>query len=168
MKFTKLLLANSYLDHRGSLTKFIDLGTKHFKKEIHQINLSKNLKKGTLRGLHFQSDGESKIVKCVSGKIFDVVVDCRLESKNFGKVEYFQLSENDDSYLLIPPFCAHGFQSLTDGAEIIYLHNKVYSERKQLGVNAFDPDLGINWPLKVNCISSRDLNLPQLKNLHNV
>lgn len=127
-------------------------------KPLAQINHSFSRQRGTVRGLHFQypPHGESKVVTCVAGRIFDVVVDLRRGSPSFLQWFGTELSADNQESLVIPPGFAHGFQTLSDDAEIIYLVTAAYSAEAEGGVNPFDPAVGIRWPEVVTEISQRD------------
>ena len=129
------------------------------------INISETNKKGTLRGLHFQKYPfqEIKIIRCIKGKIFDVAVDLRKDSKSFLQYESIILEEGDNKAFVIPEGCAHGFQTLKDNCSIIYIHSKQYSKESEDGVNYLDPRLNIKWPEKVTFISNRDKSLNFLR-----
>lgn len=128
--------------------------------DIKQTNLSKNKFNGTLRGLHFQHGKglESKIIICIKGIIFDVLVDLRKQSKSYRKVVTFKL---DSPYqaIYVPSGCAHGFQTLCDNTEILYFHSNFYNPLFEDGIRYDDKILSIKWPEKVKRISDRDKNL---------
>ena len=125
---------------------------------LHQVNLSTSPEPGTLRGLHYQlsSTPEFKLVTCTSGEIWDVVVDLRRGSPTFLKWEGHSLSESNLKSLLIPPGCAHGFQTVRGGVEMIYCHSAPYEQDACHGINPFDPLLQINWPVEISRISPED------------
>lgn len=127
-------------------------------KPLAQINHSFSRQRGTIRGLHFQypPHAESKVVTCVAGRIFDVAVDLRRGSPSFLHWFGTELSADNQESLVIPPGFAHGFQTLSDDAEIVYLVTAAYSAQAESGVNPFDPAVGIQWPETVSEISQRD------------
>ncbi len=129
---------------------------------IRQVNVSRNLLQGTLRGLHFQTSpyAESKIVSCLVGEVFDVIVDLRPESGHFGTWESVHLTPSVNS-ILVPPGVAHGFQTLTDNSVLQYLHSGRYSKSHSAGIRYDDPALQISWPLEISLVSSEDLRLPR-------
>lgn len=133
---------------------------------VNQVNISRNLKSGTIRGLHFQEKpfAEYKVVKCIKGAAFDVVVDIRPSSISFGKWISFTIDARSAS-ILIPPGFAHGFQTLEDHSEMLYLHSNIYSAKHSSGVNPMDPKLGVAWPLPVSVISEADTKLKNLEDL---
>ena len=132
---------------------------------ICQVNLSQNHKSGTLRGLHMQAEphNEAKLVRCTRGSIFDVAVDMRSASPTYLQWVGYELSDENRSALFIPEGFAHGYQTLTDNAEVFYLISEFYAPGAEAGVRYDDPKIGIEWPLDVEVISEKDSNLPFLK-----
>jgi len=135
-------------------------------KPISQVNISKTNKKGTIRGLHLQSStySEYKLVRCIKGLVFDVIVDLRKNSVTYGDWYSLQLCSNKNNAIIIPEGCAHGFQVLKDYSELIYIHSGNWEPNNEKGIRWDDPEININWPLKGKGISKRDLNLPLFKN----
>jgi dTDP-4-dehydrorhamnose 3,5-epimerase len=131
---------------RGLETKFV------------QHSRSYSAKKGTLRGMHYQTPphAEVKVVSCVAGAIYDVIVDLRPGSPTYRKWQGFELSAENGRQLYVPAGFAHGFQTLTDGAELNYLISAFYEPRASTGVSYDDPTIAIRWPLPVSVISERD------------
>ncbi|MCL5432579.1 MAG: dTDP-4-dehydrorhamnose 3,5-epimerase [Patescibacteria group bacterium] len=131
---------------------------------IVQANSSFNYKKGTVRGMHYQKAPypEEKIVKCIKGEIYDVLLDIRKNSATFGKWVSVVLSQKDNTILYIPSGFAHGFQTLTDETEILYLMSEYYSPKNSTGYRWNDPGIQITWPLKKIIISKKDSELPLL------
>ncbi len=129
-----------------------------------QVNNSLSGLKGTLRGLHYQLPpaAEVKVVRCVRGALWDVIVDLRAGSPNFGKWFGAELSENNRSMMYVPRGFAHGFLTLTDDAEAIYLVSAPYSPEHERGVNYKDPDINIEWPSEPVEISEKDRQWPGL------
>jgi len=175
MKFIKtkinnvwVIKHNKLIDNRGIFTR--KFCKKSFKKNgfdlnFVQFNQSDNIFKGTLRGLHYQSDpfSEIKLISCIKGSVFDVLVDVRKESKTYLKKFSIELSANDDISLLVSKGIAHGFQTLEDYSTLIYFHSEYYNEKYYKGLNPFDPILGINWPIEKKIISDKDKNQQFLK-----
>ncbi len=130
-----------------------------------QWSLSQNHKSGTVRGLHLQgrTGEDTKLVRCVSGKIYDVAVDIRKHSSTFGKWFATILEENDGIALYIPEGFAHGFQTLVDITTVSYAISPDYTPNMALGINWSDPDLAIDWPsTPPSVLSERDAALPSL------
>lgn len=129
--------------------------------DIKQINLSKNRYSGTIRGLHFQLEPfcESKVITCLKGSMFDVVLDLRPDSPTFGKWKSFYINPSSGS-LLVPSMVAHGFQTLEADTDVLYFHNQDYVSTSSAGINPLDVYLSIDWPLKVSEISEQDQGFP--------
>lgn len=124
---------------------------------------------GVLRGLHFQKGeyGQAKLIRVVSGKILDVIVDVRPNSKTFGEHFSIELSDINKTQLYIPVGFAHGFVTLSDEAVVTYKCDNFYNKESEIGIIYNDPTLNINWILKPEelIISDKDLNLPKLENI---
>lgn len=135
--------------------------------EIRQINRSLTKNKGVIRGMHFQKapKAEDKIVQCLRGEIFDVAIDLRPDSPTFGQWEAQVLTEENKKIFLIPKGFAHGFQALTDDAEIQYFVSEFYYPEYEGGVRWNDPFFDINWPIKNPFLSEKDKNWPLTKQL---
>ena len=103
---------------------------------------------------------EKKIVTCLSGEVFDVIVDLRRNSKTYKKVITIKLSEENSLGVYIPNGFAHGFQTLKNKTNLLYFHSTFYDKNLDSGINPLDKDLNITWPLKVNFISQKDGNSP--------
>lgn len=125
---------------------------------IKQINYTFTKKTGTIRGMHYQNKPfeEDKIVICVKGKIYDVALDIRKNSKTFLKSDKVILSGKKNNMHLIPKGFAHGYQSLTNNCELIYLHSNFYSKRKSKSICPIKNKFKINWPIKKITISKKD------------
>jgi dTDP-4-dehydrorhamnose 3,5-epimerase len=168
MKFCKtnikdvyVIEPETYTDERGKFSRI------YCRKEFQSINVDKNfvqvnhsftLKKGTIRGLHLQKypREEAKLVKCIYGKVFDVVVDLRHDSATYLKWVSAELSKENMKMIYIPEGCAHGFQTLEDNSEMIYLHSEYYSPEHESRIYYNDEQIGIEWPLEVTKISVKD------------
>jgi dTDP-4-dehydrorhamnose 3,5-epimerase len=155
-------------DNRGNFIKFYAsdyFSKKIIKNSIFQINLSKTKKKGTIRGLHLQVNkwAEDKIITCLKGKIFDVIVDMRKKSKNYLKWKSIILSENKTKSLFVPKGFAHGFQALKDNTEVLYFHTNNYNKKYEANLNPLDKKIKIKWPLKLTEISKKDKNAKFIK-----
>ena len=129
---------------------------------IKQINHSFTERRGTVRGLHYQVRPfqETKFMKLLNGKIFDVIVNIDREDPMWGAVKTASLSWSDNHIIKIPKGYAHGFQTISDNVSIIYMHDIVHSPDHERGYRYDSPQLDINWPLEVTFISDRDLTLP--------
>jgi dTDP-4-dehydrorhamnose 3,5-epimerase len=152
-------------DERGFLSRFYCAEEFHgagINKAVDQINHTLTRKKGAVRGLHFQypPHAEIKMVSCMRGEILDVAVDLRRDSPTFLHWHGEILSAANRKSLLIPEGYAHGFQTLTEDCELIYLHTASYHPEAEGALNVADPRLNIAWPLPVNDISDRDRNHP--------
>ncbi len=132
-----------------------------------QMNSSRTSVRGTVRGLHYQRGrhAEVKVVRCTSGAIFDVAVDLRMGSATFGMWTAAELTSESGAMFYVPKGCAHGFQALTDDAEVAYMCSAPYSPDNEGGLLATDPGLAIDWPLPVLSLSTRDAAMPLLTDL---
>ena len=130
--------------------------------ELVQCNISFNRKKGTLRGMHFQArpHEEAKVVRCTQGSIYDVMIDLRPESGTFKQWFGAELSAENRLSLYIPAGFAHGFLTLSDDAEVLYLMSEFFHPECASGVRWNDPAFSIDWPGKVSVISDRDASYP--------
>jgi dTDP-4-dehydrorhamnose 3,5-epimerase len=130
--------------------------------QLAQCNISYNQKKGTLRGMHFQEDPyrEAKLVRCIRGSIFDVVIDLRRDSRTFEKWIGIELSDQQPTLLYIPEGCAHGFQTLEDKTELFYQMSYPYVAEAARGLRWNDPYFNIHWPVEEKIISLKDQHYP--------
>jgi dTDP-4-dehydrorhamnose 3,5-epimerase len=156
-------------DHRGwFLESYSMLKYKEFGIDIEfvQDNHSFTAKKGTIRGLHFQIEprAQSKLLRCVRGKIYDIAVDLRKGSSTYLKWVGNVLSEDDKRQIFIPKGFAHGFISLTDNVEIEYKVDDYYSPECDRSIRYDDPDIGVDWGITDPILSEKDLQAPFLKN----
>lgn len=131
---------------------------------IRQINHSRTSEQGSVRGLHYQQSGftESKLITCVRGAVWDVAVDLRPDSPTFLRWHAEELRADDGRSLLIPAGFAHGFQALSDDAEVLYLTDADYAPEHEAGLSVSDPRLAIAWPLPVRNLSAKDASHPLL------
>jgi dTDP-4-dehydrorhamnose 3,5-epimerase len=121
-----------------------------------QHSLSRSVR-GVVRGLHVRrGDGEAKLVRCSFGAIFDVVLDLRPTSPTYRNWESFELRDDEQVTLYVPAGCAHGFQALTDTADVSYMIDRAHDPTEDVSIAFDDPDLAIPWPLPVTIMSSRD------------
>jgi len=175
MEFIETSLKGAYVikpkvfqDERGFFLEFYS--EKVFKDngidtKFVQDNHSLSVKKGVLRGLHFQlpPNEQAKLIRVTKGKIFDAIVDLRKNSPTFGKWEGFQLSADNFQMLYVPKGFAHGFVTLEDNTEVIYKVDNFYAPESDSGLIWNDPDLAINWPVKDPILSEKDIQLQLLK-----
>lgn len=174
MTFTPTPLAGSYVidlkpfqDERGWFARYFskDLFEKiGHNKEWVQMNHSVTYKRGAIRGMHFQVKPyrEVKMVRCIAGAVYDVIVDLREGSPSFLKWYGVELSAANRRMLYIPEGFAHGFQCLEDNCELLYHHTEFYTPAAEAGLRYNDPRLNINWPLPVTLLSPRDETHPSL------
>lgn len=152
---------NPVKDRRGLFARFYcaeEFQAAGLTKPIAQINHSLTLRKGAVRGLHFQHPpyAECKVVSCLRGEVFDVAVDLRAGSPTLFRWHGEVLSAANYRSLLIPEGLAHGFQALTDDCELIYLHSSPFVREAEGALNVADPRLAIAWPLPIAELSDRD------------
>jgi dTDP-4-dehydrorhamnose 3,5-epimerase len=148
-------------DTRGFLSRLFcanELRPAGWTGPVAQINHTHTTRKGTVRGMHFQHPphAEMKLVSCLRGEVWDVAVDIRAGSPTFLRWHAEILSADNGRALLIPQGFAHGFQALSDHAELIYCHSAPYNAEAEGGLNPRDPKLAIAWPLRLGEMSSRD------------
>ena len=168
MIFTALELAGVYLidvephiDDRGSYARswsareFQMHGLNH---QVVECGISQNPRRGTMRGLHLQAapHGQAKLVRCSRGAIYDVVIDVRAESPTYCRWIAVDLSAERGSLLYIPEGCAHGFQTLADGTEVLYQMSAYHHPEAELGIRWNDPCFAIPWPVADVLISPKD------------
>ncbi|MEM9635919.1 MAG: dTDP-4-dehydrorhamnose 3,5-epimerase [Pseudomonadota bacterium] len=175
MKFTPLPLQGAYridLEKKGDSRGFFArlFCQKEFEQfglstSWSQCNVSNSVEQGTVRGMHFQCPpkADAKLVKCMQGAVFDVIVDLRKASETFGQWTSVTLTAEGGEMIFIPEGFAHGFQTLTPNVELLYFHSDSYSPEHEGGLHHNDPDVGIAWPVPTTNLSDRDKNLPPLK-----
>jgi len=162
-----LVETEPFRDHRGKFVRFFcqnELREIHNGRPVDQISYSLTVKKGTIRGIHYQypPKAEIKLIRCLRGAVFDVMVDLRQNSPTFLKWHGEILSGENMKMLYVPQGIAHGFQTLEENCEMLYLHSGFYSPLHQAGLRCDDPKIGIQWPLGVAEISEKDCNFPLL------
>ncbi len=155
-------------DQRGFFARILDkkeFSKKGLDSEFVQSSISINKKKGTFRGMHYQTKPfeESKIVRCTKGKIFDIIIDLRVNSKTFKEWISVELSEDNYKMLYIPKGFAHGFQTLEDNTEVFYQISQYYMSEFSKGVKWNGSEFNIKLPLDVSVISQRDLSYNSFK-----
>ena len=158
-----LIKENVFEDLRGSFGRLFD--DRKFSEEyfdgVKNINISKNISKGTFRGLHMQTGpfSETKIVFCQKGALIDLFIDCRKGSPTFGIINKIKLDENNNQTLLVPRGCLHSFLTLEENTEVIYLTDNYYSPENEISVSPFSNEI-INElkPYEIKVCSEKDKN----------
>lgn len=132
-----------------------DLNTK-----LVQCNISFNKKKGTLRGMHYQIPPyeEAKLVCCIKGKIYDVIIDLRPHSKTYKNWLAVELAVDNNKMIFVPEGFAHGFQTLEDNTKVFYQMSQFYNQESSRGIRWNDESFDIKWPIKPSIISEKDLS----------
>lgn len=176
MKFIETPFVGAYVielepfgDERGLFARTFcqkEFGKIGFDKQIVQINHSITRQKGVIRGMHYQRPPvcETKIIRCVEGAVFDVMVDLRVGSVTFMQWHGVELSKDTMRMVYIPEGFAHGFQTLTENAELIYHHSEFYSPKYEHALRYDDPALAISWPLPAGGVSTKDQSYPLIDN----
>ena len=159
-------------DHRGDFRRIYAVEsfarTGLFPDGPVHVNLARTTRAGTVRGLHWQKTpgerfGESKLVLCIAGRVYDVAVDLREGSPTRHQHHALELSAEGNRGLLIPPGVAHGMQALQDDSALIYFHSAPFQPELECGARVDDPILNIRWPLPIENLSERDLTHPLLR-----
>ena len=175
MKITKLPIADSamvdvepFVDSRGIFSRWFcqkELEPLIGPRRIVNVNFSKTEQLGAVRGMHFQypPKAEMKLVRCLRGKVFDVMVDLRKDSPTFLQWHGEVLSPENMRMLVIPEGVAHGFQTLENQSEMLYLHTEFYSPEQDGCIRYDDPRVGIAWPLPVTDVSEKDRTHPLME-----
>lgn len=132
---------------------------------VAQCNTSFNHREGTMRGLHYQLPpaAETKLVRCTRGAILDVIVDLRPDSPTYLKHVAVELTQDNRRQLYVPEMFAHGYLTLSDGAEVTYQVGEFYTPGCERGIRYDDPLLGIKWPIPIEVISQKDASLPRFQ-----
>ena len=152
-------------DKRGFFSRIFcskEFLKKKLEKNFVQFNYSFSKQKHTLRGMHYQIPpfAETKLIKCIKGEIFDVILDLRINSKTFGKSFSTVLSANNKKMIYVPKGFAHGFLTLKKNSEVLYFVTSPYKKTHEKGVRFNDPKFCIHWPNSPKIISNKDLKLP--------
>lgn len=176
MKFHEVEIKGLYVaelepfrDERGFFVR------SYCNKVLEEINITKSIKQinhsftsivGAIRGMHYQNPpyAEIKIVRCISGEVFDVAVDLRSDSDTFLQWHGEYLSEKNHKIMVIPEGFAHGFQAMKKNTELLYLHTESYTPEAEAGILYNDTKIRIEWPLQVTDISERDLRYEKITN----
>ncbi len=166
-----LIIPQVFDDGRGfflEIYKHTDFAAVGIHEHFVQDNYSRSTR-GSLRGLHYQKKpkAQGKLVGCLRGTIFDVAVDIRNGSPHYGKWAGVELSEKNRQLLYVPPGFAHGFQVLSESADVMYKCTQEYSPADDRGIIWNDPDIHISWPVNDPILSSKDKTHPILKNADN-
>ena len=151
-------------DARGRFSRlFCEQDFKPIRADLHftQINVSDTTQSGTIRGMHFQTPptAEAKLIRCLRGRVFDVAVDVRQDSPTFLKWHALELNAENNRAVFIPEGFAHGFQSLCDDVQLLYMHTAAWSGENERGLRFDDRRLAIRWPLPVSVVSEKDATL---------
>ena len=174
MIFNPTAIAGAYLiglearaDHRGSFARAFckrEFAAAGLQLEIAQCNLAHTDHAGVIRGLHYQMKPaeDAKLVRCVAGAVFDVMVDMRQESPTFHRAFWVRLDTVARQALFIPGGVAHGYQALCDDTEFLYMTDRYYEPGLERGVRFDDPRAGLPWPLVPRDVSERDTRWPLL------
>jgi dTDP-4-dehydrorhamnose 3,5-epimerase len=172
MKFTETSLKGAFIidlepnfDERGFFARgfckkeFSDMGINF---EATQLNISKNTYSGTIRGMHYQQGNasECKLIRCIKGSIWDVIIDVRPSSPTYLKHIGIEISESNQKAVYIPAMFAHGNQTLTKNSSLMYLVNTNYQPEYECGFRPNDPKLGIDWPMSISKMSLKDRSWP--------
>jgi len=172
MLFTETQLKGAFIveleqrqDDRGFFARTFcatEFAAHGLKPTVAQCNLSFNFKKGTLRGMHYQiaPAGETKLVRCTQGAIYDVIIDMRPDSPTYLSHIGVELTAENRRALYVPELFAHGYQALTDAAEVVYQVGEFYTPGYERGLRYDDPTFGIDWPVAVSEISQKDAAWP--------
>jgi len=163
-----VILPQPRADDRGSFARAWcanELARYGLVDHVAQVNVAQNHRAGTLRGMHYQQapHGEVKIVRCNRGTAFDVVLDLRPSSPSYKRWFGVELSETNGRMLYVPEGCAHGYQTLSDGTEVMYFTSAFYAPAAATGVRYDDPAFGIEWPRAVTALSEQDRGWPDFK-----
>lgn len=172
MEFRPLPLSGAYLidltprrDSRGFFARLFcedEMRQHGLSAKIAQMNNSLSAQKGTLRGLHYQlpPHAETKIVRCVRGAVWDCIVDLRPESPTFKQWHGAELSAENRTMMYVPKGFAHGFVTLVEDSELVYMVDEPYNAQSERGIRWNDPAFGITWPLVPTLVSERDQEHP--------
>lgn len=165
----KVIKTDPFRDKRGTFSNVFPIKEKKFRaiwshRNVCQINISTTNKVGSVRGMHYQNypNEEAKLIKCIKGKIWDVVVDTRPNSLTYQKWFGIELSQDNFKSILVPEGIAHGFQVLEKDSQVLYAHSGYFEKESENGVHCKDPKISIQWPLEISDISEKDSAIPYL------
>lgn len=180
MKFIPTSLSGAFVielekrgDERGFFARAFcikEFESNGLNQNIVQINNSLSKDTGTLRGMHYQlaPKSEDKIVRCIRGRLYDVIIDLRPESKTFKNWFGVELSAENRLSLYVPKGFAHGFITLEENTEAFYLVTEFYSPEHERGIRYNDPEFNIKWPIEPKIISDKDLNHPDFNHSYHL
>ena len=164
------IIQNNYIeDERGYFLRLFcndELKKAGIDFEVKQSNMSYSAKKGTLRGMHYQMPpyAEIKVFRCIKGAVFDAIADIRKDSPTYGKYFTVELSEENGKMIYIPPYVAHGIQTLENDSMVVYFVSELYVPNSLAYLRWDDPFFNIKWPKCENRImSEKDKNIPDFK-----
>ncbi len=178
MLFTETKLKGAFIidaelkkDDRGGFARAFcanEFEEHNLKPVVAQCNLSFNYKAGTLRGMHYQIAPacETKLVRCTKGAVYDVIIDLRPDSPTYKEHIGVELTEENRRALYVPEMFAHGYQTLSDDAEVMYQVGEFYTPGCERGARYNDPAFNIKWPHEVIIISEKDANWPLMETIH--
>lgn len=167
LKDARIIIPEAHSDDRGLFARIFceeELQAIGHTKRIVQINHSRTVRKGAIRGMHFQHPPKSeiKIIRCIRGSVFDVIIDLRKNSQTFLQWHGENLSRENMKMMYAPEGFAHGFQALDDNSELLYFHTEFYDPASEGAVRFDDPRINIQWSIEITDISKRDSNHPYL------
>jgi dTDP-4-dehydrorhamnose 3,5-epimerase len=180
MLFTETPLKGAYVidlekreDERGFFARYYceqEYAKHGLSTSFVQINNSLAVEKGTLRGMHYQLSpaAETKVVRCLTGALWDCIIDLREDSSTFRQHFAVELTSENRSMLYVPKGFAHGFITLTDNTEALYLVDEFYAPEFERGIRYDDPSFGIEWPLQPTVISEKDGQHPDFNPQHHL
>ncbi|MEZ5082522.1 MAG: dTDP-4-dehydrorhamnose 3,5-epimerase [Bacteroidales bacterium] len=158
-----VITLSPFIDERGSFVRMFckdEFAKEGFTDEFVQINHSTNISKGTFRGLHYQKPpfSETKLIRCIRGKVFDIIVDIRQGSGTFLQHFTIELTPDNSKILLVPEGFAHGYITLENNSDLVYFHTSFYKPGFENALNYKDPKLNIQLPIEPKIISDKDKN----------
>ena len=172
MKFFETPLKGAFIieleprrDERGFFARTFcakEFAEKGLRQNMVQSNLSRSVKRHTLRGMHYQKNGfeEAKLVRCIAGSILDVIIDLRPDSSSYCRYFAIELRNDSSKMLYVPEGFAHGFITLENNSDVFYQVSNFYSQSDEAGIRWNDPAIGIQWPVADPVISEKDRNFP--------